>query len=511
MKNPVHLSWPTDAEPAPEFCGEDARMGVLRSFDAEAFVDDPELQAIVRYAAEMAGVPTALVTLVDEERQVFIAREGLEDRETPRELSFCAHAMLIGRGMTVEDAREDPRFADNPLVTGAPHVRFYHGQPLISGEGAPLGALCLVSPDARPGGLDPLQRKGVAVMAQAVMGRLERRRTAIAVDAELEERDARFRDLADSIPDIAWTAKPDGTVTFMNRRWFEYTGRTDFDPQLAARNCVHPDDFSKMEAARAVSLRDGTTFEFENRLLRHDGAYRWMITRAVPITDDSGAVVRWFGTITDIHAAHSLSESRDLLAKELSHRIKNIFAVITGLISLNVRKQPEHKPFADELIQTLRALGRAHEYVRPTDRIADEKDTLQGMFSDLFAPYGGGTHARVKVSGDDVPIGPRAATPLALIFHELATNSAKYGALAQERGDVDITLREEGDTVIIRWDENGVLHKPDTEHEGFGSRLVDMSVRGQLDGEWERRFGEDGLEVTLRLSRAALNGQVSSR
>ena len=506
MKNPTSDAWPVGTAPSADFCGEDARLGVLESFQVEELKDDPELQALVNFAAELAEVPTALVSLVEQDRQRFLARFGLSQTETPRKVSFCAHAMLVGSGLTVEDAREDERFADNPLVTGEPHIRFYHGQPLVSDEGAPLGALCLISNEPRPGGLTATQKRGIEVLAQAVMRRLSARRMKIAGERELAESDARFRLMSDHIPDIAWTCDDELQFDYYNAKWLETTGRpgplelADWEP------FVHPDDWQRVQDqwSRTTSAHD--VFQCEYRLLQADGNHRWALARAVPIEDGEGRVYRWFGTLTDIDDGYRLSESRDLLAKELSHRIKNIFAVITGLISLNVRQAPEHKPFADGLIATLRALGRAHEYVRPVDETGTSRDTLQGLFADLFAPYGGGEHSRVKVSGDDLPVAPRAATPMALIFHELATNSAKYGALATDDGHVDLTVEDKGTHVLVCWSEHGMLRKPDLTHEGFGSRLVDMSVRGSLEGDWERRFGDDGLVVELTLSKAALSG-----
>lgn len=509
MKNPTSEAWPTGAAPSGEYSAEDARLGVMRSYEPDALVDDPELQDLVHFAAELAQVPTALVTLVEEDRQRFLARFGLSQTETPRKVSFCAHAMLLGEGLTVEDAREDERFVDNPLVTGDPYIRFYHGQPLISDEGAPLGALCLISNEPRPGGLTALQKQGVAVLAQAVMRRLSARRINIARGRELAESDARFRLLSDNIPDIAWTCDENIQFDYFNAQWLETTGKPGPLETADWEEFLHADDWPVTRDHWAECIETQSEFQREFRLRQADGTYRWVIGRAVPIRNDRKEVIRWFGTITDIDDGYRLSESRDLLAKELSHRIKNIFAVVTGLISLNVRKQPEHKPFADDLVATLRALGRAHEYVRPAEKMGTDRDTLQGLFADLFAPYGGGEHSRVKVGGDDLPVAPRAATPMALIFHELATNSAKYGALATDDGHVDLTVEDGGDRVVVCWKEHGMLRKPDLDHEGFGSRLVDMSVRGQLEGDWSRRFEDDGLVVELTLSKKALGAPAS--
>jgi two-component sensor histidine kinase len=132
-------------------------------------------------------------------------------------------------------------------------------------------------------------------------------------------------------------------------------------------------------------------------------------------------------------------------------------------------------------------------------------DSLLGLLKELMAPYADGA-GRVEITGDDCVIGPRAATPLALTFHELATNSAKYGALSVTDGSVSITIdcRPEAPSAAVRWRERGgpVVHQP--QQEGFGSRLLTSSIEGQLGGTLERRFTDSGLEVDLLIPRAAI-------
>ncbi len=246
----------------------------------------------------------------------------------------------------------------------------------------------------------------------------------------------------------------------------------------------------------ADSVASRKAYEFENRLRRADGAWRWVIVRALPVKVGETGRIRWFGTVTDIHDAHELSEGRDMLAKELSHRIKNIFAVINGLISLQARKQPEHSEFADQLTQVLQALGRAHDFVRPSS--GTTRKNLHGLLDVIFAPYRDARgNARVIVTGDEGEVSHKAATPLALVFHELATNSAKYGALSVEGGHVSLAIENDGERVLLTWKENGGPAVVATEEAGFGSRMVELAVTGQLLGKWDRQFARDGLRVDL--------------
>ena len=478
---------------------EEGRDQVYEAYHFESLEGDPELEALIRFAARLCEAPIALVGLLEHDHFRFLARVGTDAKESPYSTSFCAHVMLGDEPMQVPDARKDPRFADSPLVVGEPFVRFYAGYPLVSEEGLPLGALAVADTAARPGGLSDLQREGLAVLAQSVMRRMRSRRHSFAARREASERETYLRSFADSIPAIAWSATPDGHFDYFNKRMTDFTG----DPVDKDGRSFHPDDWKKASAAWQHSLATGEVYEIEHRLRRHDGEYRWMISRAVPVRDSEGNIVRWFGTAVDIHDLYAASESRDLLAKELSHRIKNIFAVVAGLVSMSVRNHPELEPFGRELIGTIQALGRAHDFVRPAE--GKRRTGLHGMLGDLFSPYGSGDHARVTVTGDDVTILARAATPLALVFHELATNSAKYGALSTDEGTVDLSIEDRGKTLLLRWVERGGPPVKPNPKEGFGSRLVEMSVTGQLGGSWDRRFETDGMVCELTVAKNAIS------
>jgi len=496
-------AWPTGMTPDATMCGEGQRAAVMASYGIDALTGDSELTEIVRFVAKLCDAPIALVSLVEQERQRFLAREGLEETETPRDVSFCAHTMLQAEPMVITDATTDPRFADNALVTGPMHLRFYAGVPLVSEEGAPLGALCVIDRVARPAGLSDLQIDGMNVLAAAVMRRLSARRSNLEALRQLQISEERFRLLADSMPDIAFTCTADGVFDYYNQRFYEYTGIEPDFHEGGTGVLVHESDresaIRQWERAREI----GEPYQHEHRLRRADGEYRWMLVRALPLKDESGNVVRWSGTVTDIDDSRRLSDNRDLLARELSHRIKNIFAVVAGLVSLRARRFPDAAAFSDDLIAAIRTLGRAHDFVRPIE--GAKGDSLAGLLNELMAPYADES-ARVAIAGDDCVIGHRAATPLALVFHELATNSAKYGSLSAPEGRISIHVdcADDSETTRIAWRETG---GPATEagSEGFGSRLVQMAIEGQLNGSMERRFEPAGLEVDLTIPTASIH------
>jgi len=129
---------------------------------------------IIEFARDEFDVPTVLLSLVDSERQWFKSRVGLDACETPRSISFCGHAILQREPFVIEDTLEDPRFADNPLVTGPPHIRFYAGAPLELDPGMSVGTLCLISPEPRR--FDATDRAILTALRDAVVQELRNRK-----------------------------------------------------------------------------------------------------------------------------------------------------------------------------------------------------------------------------------------------------------------------------------------------------------------------------------------------
>ena len=161
---------------------------------------DPELpfDDLVRVASHICGTPIALVSLVDRDRQWFKAKVGLDASETPRDLAFCAHAILDDAVFEVQDTLEDPRFATNPLVTSAPAIRFYAGAPLIVGEALRLGTLCVI--DRQPRALEESQRDALRALARQVVAQLDLRKLLSAereIRAEREQLIAQLQEVAD--------------------------------------------------------------------------------------------------------------------------------------------------------------------------------------------------------------------------------------------------------------------------------------------------------------------------
>jgi two-component sensor histidine kinase len=230
---------------------------------------------------------------------------------------------------------------------------------------------------------------------------------------------------------------------------------------------------------------------------------RWISARGQG--DDSGIVGRvMFGIFLDVTGRKQAEEGHELLAGEMSHRVKNLLAIASGLTAISSRSTKTTEEMARELTQRLTALGRAHDLVRPLNRDEGKAALLGDLISILLAPYDdlGAFSGRVRVSVPRMGVGETAATTLALVMHELATNSVKYGALSSSTGVLDVACDHAEDVVTLVWTEQGGPPVgPMTGEGGYGSRLVERAMATSLGGSVERTWDANGLIVTLRMDK----------
>jgi diguanylate cyclase (GGDEF)-like protein/PAS domain S-box-containing protein len=260
------------------------RLDALRTYDILDTAPEDCFDRLVRLATLVAGTPMAALTFVDAARAWRKAAVGLDTGEAARHEATCGQVVAGGRDVVGADPQ-----------AGWP---FYAGVPVATSDGFVLGVLAVM--DDVPRTLADAQLDGLRTLAAAAMAQLESRRSRRAAAGP---QDDRFRQLADALPYIVWSATPDGTVDFANRSVVDYAGLPDVR-RISEQwiELLHPDDVERTLAAWAEAVRTGSVFSGEYRLRRAaDDVYRWHLAKGMPIRDGDGRITKWYGTTTDIH------------------------------------------------------------------------------------------------------------------------------------------------------------------------------------------------------------------
>ena len=304
-----------------------------------------------------------------------------------------------------------------------------------------------------------------------------------------------------------WAWNVDTDKLWLDRRAYDMWGvpnttNVTFD-DLSSH--LHPADHDRVRAAFAASRAVIGQYEIDFRILIGDEV-RWISARGQG--EDEAMVDRTkFGIFLDVTGRKQAEEGNELLAGEMSHRVKNLLAIASGLTSLTSRSSASTEDMAKQLTNRLTALGRAHDIVRPLPGQARTDALLGDLISVLLSPYDdlGAFNGRIRVSVPRMGVGEASATTLALIIHELATNSLKYGALSSETGTLDVSSSGHDDDVIVKWTESGgpPVTSP-TGQGGFGSKLINRAMSTQLGGTITCDWAEDGVVVTLKMNRSRL-------
>lgn len=316
--------------------------------------------------------------------------------------------------------------------------------------------------------------------------------------AALADSERRFRTYTETLPHVVFSFDAEGHATYLNKRWFEFTGWCEEDSDLDGWPAVvHPDDRDHLVAEWKKAIVSGLPFKASARFRSRAGEYRWAHGAMMPIRDRDDRIVSWIGTLTDIHESKLVEEERELVARELDHRIKNLFALVNSLVRLTAREADTARAFEEALGGRLKGLHAAHALIRPVGRAAihPEEGSLRRLFEVLLQPYEGPSGAqRVEIDGGDVSIDSGKATAFALVIHELATNAAKYGAFTDPEGRVSVRIGTEEDRILIDWSETGGIAaaRGAPSGKGFGSRLISSVVEGQLNGRIEPRHDANG-------------------
>lgn len=264
---------------------------------------------------------------------------------------------------------------------------------------------------------------------------------------------------------------------------------------------IHPADRDRVRAAFVATRAVVGPYEIDFRIMLGD-RIRWISARG--LGDDSGLHERhMFGVFLDVTGRKQAEEGHELLAGEMSHRVKNLLAIALALTNISSRSTTTATEMAAELTGRLAALGRAHDMVRPLPGNQGRAALLGDVISVLLSPYDdmGAFTGRIRVAVPRMGVGETAATAVALAFHELATNSLKYGALSLDTGTLDVSgSTEESGEITITWIERGGPAVERTgARSGYGTKLMERSIRDQLRGSIDYEWADDGLIVVLSM------------
>ena len=314
--------------------------------------------------------------------------------------------------------------------------------------------------------------------------------------------DAWLAAIVESSEDAIISKSVDGVITSWNKSAERLFGFLAVEAIGQPITIIVPPDLLDEEAAIIASIRAGERIEhYETVRCRKDGTLVEISLTISPVRDKDGVIVGASKIVRDISERKRLIERQDLLLREMNHRVKNLFAVMNSLVSLSERTTTNARALADDLRARIRALSVAHNLVLGNsgeDSRSSGSASLFNLIQALFAAHQDHRSERITVKGNDMAVGTVALTSIALLLHELITNSIKYGALSASGGHIDVEVQDE-DGLELHWAEVGgpPIQAP-SGTTGFGSRLERLALDA-LNGAIIRDWRSEGLRISLRI------------
>ncbi|WP_164886759.1 sensor histidine kinase [Piscinibacter defluvii] len=467
---------------------------------------EPVFDAITSAAAEACGVPIALVSLVDADRQWFKSNIGLPGVEqTSRDVAFCDHAIRGSELLEVPSAEHDARFAANPLVTGEPHIRFYAGAPIELPGGERVGTVCVI--DREPRQLTQAQRALLVGLGRVASAALVDRQRQLALSRQVAVSEARYRAIVEDQSELISLASPDGVLSFVNQAYARHygtpaeqmVGRRLLDFVAAADRAAVASRLEDLVAGREIA-------KSVNRTRASTGDERWVEWTNRPLVDEAGRCTAIHSVGRDVTEQH-LAELRlrealhekDTLLKEVYHRVKNNLQLVQSLLNL------QHRGTADASAQAaladsarrIRAMALVHEKLYQSHSLASI--TLGAYARELLRHIGeaASTAARgIEIRADiaDVHAPLDAAIPFGLLLNELVFNALEHAFEGRSAGRVDVSLDLQEGVPLLRVQDDGAGLEPGfscSQATGMGLHLA-MSLATQLGGSLQARAGRAG-------------------
>lgn len=290
---------------------------------------------------------------------------------------------------------------------------------------------------------------------------------------------------------------PEGRLLRVNDSMRRLLGRPAEDLQhRAIEELLHPTDREKWRRLLAQNARNGESFGIEKRYLRPDGAEVWAVSTVTRLAEEEGSASGFFMVTIDVSERREAERLRGLLVAELNHRVRNNIVTVQSLVRHSRMNAVTPQDFEAALDARLAALARAHNLLmRETWTAA----SLGELVEDTLAPYAIGRESRVRAHGPTILLAPTAAVTLNMALHELATNAAKFGALSNESGRVEVSWSVRGGEMELKWRETDGPLVEAPQRRGFGRRLIERGATQELGGAVTLSFAPGGVTCAFRI------------
>jgi PAS domain S-box-containing protein len=332
-------------------------------------------------------------------------------------------------------------------------------------------------------------------------------------EQRIRESEARYRGIAaivESSEDAVLTKDLNGVITSWNHgatRLFGYAAEEVIGKPITI---LIPAERHDEEPTILARIRRGERIDhYETVRQRKDGSTIDISLTVSPVKDPDGRIVGASKIARDITDRRRAEQQQRLLLREMDHRVKNLFAVASGVVALSARSAATPEELTSAVRDRLAALARAHALTLTVTseggKRIEQSTTLHALIRTILSPYEGRTEAdkaRVAITGPDIRLAGGLVTTFALLLHEFATNAAKYGALSTPAGDIEIACSEAGGQFALTWRERGGPPIDNDGHsEGFGTMLARATVKEQLRGEISREWEPEGLTIRLSVAK----------
>jgi PAS domain S-box-containing protein len=317
--------------------------------------------------------------------------------------------------------------------------------------------------------------------------------------AAVAESEGRFRLIADGAPALIWMTDARGAVTFANRHYETMFGRPAAEMMGAGwAEILLPEEVKPYRRSFGKAMAARADFKHFTRALDRHGRILWLRCEGTARFGLDGEFVGYSGCNVDVTEAMVAQEQQRLLINELNHRVKNTLATVQSIAAQTARRAESPEDFREKFETRLIALSQTHNALT---RGGWESASLSELLVQEFKPYAG---EQVRLDGPEIDLPPRIAVTLGMVFHELATNAAKYGALSSPTGCVRVSWRTvlasgEASRLILQWREEDGPPVQTPTRRGFGSRLIEGSLKGELGGVSRMVFDPAGFHCRLEI------------